>query len=112
MAELPMRSEKPSSSSSRPSSDPKAVLDQGIAITGDLTVKLMGLRLLPVRVRLLISSTQLASELGLDWWRDEASGKGKRAATQPKSRSNGRSARPTHRRDTIDEPRRMRSRRS
>jgi hypothetical protein len=108
-----MRSEKPSSSS-RQSSDPKAVLDQGIAITGDLTIKLMGLRLLPIRVRLLISSTELASELGLDWWRDEAGGgKGKRAAAaqQSKPRSNGRSARPARPREAIDEPRRARARR-
>ena len=51
------------------------VLDQGIVITGDLVVKLMGLKLLPVKVRLLVSSTKLASDLGLDWWRDERSGK-------------------------------------
>ena len=49
----------------------RPVLDQGIVITGDVLVKLMGLNLLPVRVRLLVSSTKLARELGLDWWRDE-----------------------------------------
>src|SRR5688572_3190013 len=48
------------------------VLDQGIAITGELLVKLMGMKLLPIKVRLLVSSKDLASELGLDWWRDEA----------------------------------------
>lgn len=46
------------------------MLDQGIAITGDLRVKLLGLSLLPIQVRLLISSKDLAAMLGLDWWRD------------------------------------------
>jgi hypothetical protein len=59
------------------------VLDQGIVITGDLVVKLMGLKLLPVKVRLLVSSTKLASDLGLDWWRDE------RAAESSSSSSEG-----------------------
>jgi len=70
------------------------VLDQGIVITGDLVVKLMGLKLLPVKVRLLVSSTKLASDLGLDWWRDEraeksssSSGEGKKKRSKKKSMS-------------------------
>jgi hypothetical protein len=47
------------------------VLDQGVAIAGELRVKLFGLNLLPIQVRLLISSKDLATEVGLDWWRDE-----------------------------------------
>jgi hypothetical protein len=48
------------------------VLDQGIAIAGELRVKLFGLNLLPIQVRLLVSSKDLAAQLGLDWWSDEA----------------------------------------
>ena len=66
-----MRSDRSArdTASSTPRTPP--VLDQGIVITGDVLVKLMGLKLLPVKVRLLVSSTKLASELGLDWWREE-----------------------------------------
>ena len=56
-------------------------LDQGIAITGDLTVKLMGLNLLPINVRLLISSKDLATQLGLDWWREMAEGESTSSST-------------------------------
>ena len=48
-----------------------SVLDQGIAIAGELRVRLFGLNLLPIQVKLLISSKDLASQLGLDWWNDE-----------------------------------------
>jgi hypothetical protein len=48
------------------------LLDRGVVITGELLVKLMGLKLLPVKVRLLVSSKDLAAALGLDWWREEA----------------------------------------
>ena len=49
----------------------QSVLDQGIAIAGELRIKLFGLNVLPVQVRLLISSKDLAAQLGLDWWSDE-----------------------------------------
>ena len=62
------------------------VLDQGIVITGDVLVKLMGLKLLPVKVRLLVSSTKLAGDLGLDWWRDEGQDRSPRTKKRSKSR--------------------------
>ena len=54
----------------------KSPLDKGIAINGELQVRLFNMKILPVKVRLLISSKDLATELGLDWWRDEARGGG------------------------------------
>jgi hypothetical protein len=45
------------------------VLDQAIAINGELRVQLFGLNVLPVQVRLLVSSKEVAAALGLDWWR-------------------------------------------
>ena len=64
------------------------MLDQGIVITGDLLVKLMGLKLLPIKVRLLISSKKLASELGLDWWREEGRASSGRLKKRSKVKSN------------------------
>jgi hypothetical protein len=49
----------------------QTVLDQAIAINGDLRVQLLGMSLLPIKVRLLISSKDVAAELGLDWWRSQ-----------------------------------------
>jgi hypothetical protein len=70
------------------------VLDQGIAITGDLRVKLLGMSLLPIQVRLLISSKDLAAALGLDWWRSTDGGSGRTrsagtARTSSRTGSNG-----------------------
>jgi hypothetical protein len=48
------------------------VLDQAIAINGDLRIQLFGLNLLPIRVRLLVSSKDVAAQLGLDWWRPDS----------------------------------------
>ena len=53
------------------SREQEPVLDQGIAIAGELRVKLFGLNLLPIQVKLLISSKDVAAQLGLDWWSDE-----------------------------------------
>ncbi len=47
----------------------RQLLDQAIAINGELSIQLFGLNLLPIKVRLLISSKDVAAELGLDWWR-------------------------------------------
>ena len=56
------------------------VLDQGIVITGDVVVKLFGLKLLPIKLRLLISSKDLATALGLDWWSETGDPSSRRAA--------------------------------
>ena len=62
----------------------KSPLDKGVAINGELQVQLFNMKLLPVKVRLLISSKDLATELGLDWWRKEARGSGKSRANDAK----------------------------
>ena|SRR5687767_11761386 len=74
---------------SPPDTKAAPVLDQGIVITGDVLVKLLGMKLLPVKVRLLVSSTKLASELGLDWWREDAERARGRARKRSKSKSAG-----------------------
>ena len=63
----------------------RPVLDQAIAINGELRVKLLGLNLLPIQVRLLVSSKEVAAELGLDWWRNDRDGSQRRNAWKRKS---------------------------
>jgi hypothetical protein len=79
--------------SAREKSNPAPrALDHGIAINGELLVQLFGLKVLPVKVRLLVSSKDLAAELGLDWWNDdrEASSRRKaRSRERAKSGANG-----------------------
>ena len=83
------RSERPDRPprSERPRRPDRPVLDQAIAINGDLRVQLFGLNLLPIKVRLLVSSKDVAAELGLDWWRRQNKQRGK---TKKRRREDGR----------------------
>jgi hypothetical protein len=45
------------------------VLDKGIVIAGDITVRLVDVELLTIQLRLVITSVDKARELGMDWWR-------------------------------------------
>jgi Gas vesicle protein len=44
------------------------VLDKGIVIAGDITVRLVDVELLTIQVRLVITSVDKARELGMDGW--------------------------------------------
>jgi hypothetical protein len=44
------------------------VLDKGIVIAGDITVKLLDIELLTLKLRLLIASADTARSMGIDWW--------------------------------------------
>ena len=44
------------------------VLDKGIVIAGDVAISLVGVELLTIRLRLLISSVDKAREIGISWW--------------------------------------------
>ena len=44
------------------------VLDKGIVIAGDITIKLVEVELLTIQIRLVVCSVEKAKELGLDWW--------------------------------------------
>ena len=44
------------------------VLDKGLVIAGDITVKLCDIELLTIRIRLLVASVDKAKEMGLTWW--------------------------------------------
>src|SRR5919198_2283049 len=43
------------------------VLDKGIVIAGDITVRLVDIELLTIQIRLVITSVDRARELGMDW---------------------------------------------
>ena len=47
------------------------VLDKGIVIAGDITIKLADIELLTIKIRLLIASVDKAQEIGIDWWRSD-----------------------------------------
>ena len=48
------------------------ILDKGVVIAGDITIKLVEVELLTIQLRLVICSVDKARELGLDWWNHDA----------------------------------------
>jgi hypothetical protein len=49
------------------------ILDNGLAIAGDIKINLLDIELLTIKVRLLVASVDKAREIGIDWWeRDPA----------------------------------------
>ncbi|MEM8799261.1 MAG: gas vesicle protein [Pseudomonadota bacterium] len=44
------------------------VLDKGIVVAGDVSISLVGVELLTIRLRLLVSSVDKAREMGISWW--------------------------------------------
>ncbi|MEM7568220.1 MAG: gas vesicle protein [Pseudomonadota bacterium] len=44
------------------------VLDKGVVVAGDVAISLVGVELLTIRLRLLVSSVDKAREMGISWW--------------------------------------------
>jgi hypothetical protein len=44
------------------------VLDKGIVVAGDISISLVGVELLTIKLRLLITTVDRAIELGINWW--------------------------------------------
>ncbi len=44
------------------------ILDKGVVIAGDISIKLVEVELLTIQLRLVICSVDKAQQLGLDWW--------------------------------------------
>lgn len=44
------------------------VLDKGVVIAGDVIISLVGIELLSIKVRLLITTVDKAIEMGINWW--------------------------------------------
>ena len=49
------------------------ILDKGVVIVGDISVSLVGIGLLPIRLRLLIATVDKAKEMGINWWEADPS---------------------------------------
>jgi hypothetical protein len=47
------------------------VLDKGLVIAGDISIRLVDVELLTIKVRLLLASADKAREMGIDWWRHD-----------------------------------------
>lgn len=48
------------------------ILDKGVVVAGDISIKLVEVELLTIQLRLVICSVDKARELGLDWWNHDA----------------------------------------
>ena len=73
------------------------VLDHGIVVAGEIQVQLLGLKVLPVKVNLVISSIARAEDLGLSWWdkkRRTRDAEAPRAVGSPPQRNGNRHPRP------------------
>jgi Gas vesicle protein len=44
------------------------VLDKGIVVAGDISISLVGVELLTIKLRLLVTTVDRAIELGINWW--------------------------------------------
>ncbi|MGL4636229.1 MAG: gas vesicle protein [Beijerinckiaceae bacterium] len=44
------------------------VLDKGIVVAGDISISLVGVELLTIKLRLLVTTVDKAIELGINWW--------------------------------------------
>jgi hypothetical protein len=44
------------------------VLDKGIVVAGDISISLVGIELLTIKLRLLVTTVDRAIELGINWW--------------------------------------------
>ncbi len=48
------------------------ILDKGVVVAGDISIKLVEVELLTIQLRLVICSVDKARELGLDWWNHDS----------------------------------------
>ncbi|ARN82429.1 gas vesicle protein [Methylocystis bryophila] len=60
------------------------ILDKGVVIAGDISVKLVDVELLTIQLRLVVCSVDKARELGLDWWNHNGRREGAMAAKDDK----------------------------
>lgn len=44
------------------------VLEKGVVIAGDVSISLVGVELLTIKIRLLITTVDKALEMGINWW--------------------------------------------
>lgn len=44
------------------------VLEKGVVVAGDVTISLVGIELLSIKLRLLVTTVDKALEMGINWW--------------------------------------------
>ena len=49
------------------------ILDKGIVVAGDISISLVGIELLNIKLRLLVTTVDKAKELGINWWEGDPS---------------------------------------
>lgn len=47
------------------------ILEKGLVIAGDIRINVADVELLTIQIRLLVCSVDKATEIGLDWWRND-----------------------------------------
>ncbi|CAL75172.1 Gas vesicle synthesis protein GvpS (GvpA-related) [Bradyrhizobium sp. ORS 278] len=62
------------------------VLDKGIVIAGDISVSLVGIELLTIRLRLLVTTVDKAKEIGINWWESDPMLSGKTSGLEDENR--------------------------
>ena len=62
------------------------VLDKGIVIAGDITVSLVGIELLSIKLRILVTTVDRAIELGINWWDNDPMLSAKAASLEDENR--------------------------
>ncbi len=48
------------------------ILDKGLVVAGDITLKIVDIELLTIQIRLLVCSVDKAREMGMNWWMTNA----------------------------------------
>lgn len=48
------------------------ILDKGIVVAGDITLKIVDIELLTIQIRLLVCSVDKARDMGMNWWMTSA----------------------------------------
>jgi Gas vesicle protein len=62
------------------------VLDKGIVVAGDISISLVGVELLTIKLRLLITTVDKAIELGINWWETDPQLSGKATSLEEENR--------------------------
>jgi hypothetical protein len=62
------------------------VLDKGIVVAGDISISLVGIELLTIKLRLLVTTVDRAIELGINWWDNDPMLSAKAASLEDENR--------------------------
>ena len=63
------------------------VLDKGIVVAGDISISLVGVELLTIKIRLLVTTVDKAIELGVNWWQSDPTLSGSSSKLEQENRT-------------------------